>query len=62
MYKVPGFSHTEIYNMPIHLRSFYLKEYQEWKKAENETASSQTAEQGQEQAYQQYQNTHKNPS
>ena len=60
LYKVPGFTHKDLYNMPIHLRTFYLKEYKEWKKAENET--SETAQQGQEQAYQQYQNTHQNPS
>jgi len=58
-YKVPGFSHTEVYNMPCHLRSYYIKEYTEWRKAENETAEN--AQQGQEAAYQQYVNTQQNP-
>ena len=60
LYKAPGFTHTELYNMPVHLRSFYIKQYKEWKEAENETA--QNADQAQDQAYQQYQNTHQNPS
>ena len=60
-YKVPGFTHKDIYNMPIHLRAFYLKEYKEWKKAEND-ADKQTGEQSQQQAYDQYQQTQKNPS
>ena len=46
--------------MPIWLRSFYLKEYREWKKAENE--NSQSADQGQEEAYQQYIKTRQNQS
>ena len=60
MYKVPGLTHEALYNMPIWLRTFYLKEYKEWKEAENKTA--ETSDQAQEQAYQQYQNTHQNPS
>tara|TARA_R110000851_G_scaffold245511_4_gene398251 strand:- start:4008 stop:4196 length:189 start_codon:yes stop_codon:yes gene_type:complete len=60
LYKVPGFTHHDLYNMPVHLRSFYMKEYREWREAENATADN--PEQGQEQAYQQYQNTHQNPS
>ena len=60
MYKVPGLTFTDIYNLPIHLRSYYLKEYREWREAENETADS--SEQQQEQAYQHYKNTHQNPS
>jgi len=38
-----------------------LKEYKEWKKAEND-ADKQTGEQSQQQAYDQYQQTQKNPS
>ncbi len=60
MYKVPGLTHQDLYNMPIYLRTFYMKEYREWREAEMETADS--SKQGQEQAYQQYQNTHQNPS
>tara|TARA_B100000424_G_C22939646_1_gene500018 strand:+ start:914 stop:1066 length:153 start_codon:yes stop_codon:yes gene_type:complete len=47
--------------MPIWLRIYYLKEYKEWKKAENENASGQeSADQGQEAAYQQYLKTRQN--
>ena len=46
--------------MPIHLRTFYVKEYKEWRDAENETAES--SDKAQDQAYQQYINTHQNPS
>ncbi len=60
LYKVPGMTWTDVYNMPIHLRTFYVKEYKEWKEAENETA--QTSDQAQDQAYQQYKNTHQDPS
>lgn len=60
MYKVPGLNFQALYNMPVHLRSFYTKEYREWKEAENKTAES--SDQAQDQAYQQYQNTHQNPS
>ena len=60
VYKIPGFTHTELYNLPIYLRNFYLKEYKDWKAAENKTAEN--ADQAQDQAYQQYQNTHQNPS
>ena len=56
LYKVPGFTYDELYTMPIHLRTFYFKEYKEWKKAENQTAEN--ADQGQEQAYQQYVQNH----
>ena len=61
LYKAPGFTHTELYNMPIYLRRFYTEQYKEWREAENET-SEQSAEQGQDQAYQQYKNTPKNPA
>ena len=61
LYKVPGFTHDDLYNMPIWLRIYYLKEYKEWKKAENENASGQeSADQGQEAAYQQYLKTRQN--
>jgi len=58
LYKCPGFTHHDLYTMPVHLRSFYIKEYGEWKKAENE--NEQNAQQGQEEAYQQYVNTQQN--
>ena len=47
--------------MPIYLRTFYLNEYTEWKKAEND-ADGQTSEQAQQQSYDQYQQMQKNPS
>ena len=59
LYKAHGFTHTELYNMPVYLRRFYTEQYKEWREAENE--NSETAEQGQDQAYQQYKNTHQNP-
>ena len=52
LYKVPGFTFTELYNMPVHLRRYYLKEYKEWKKTENEEA--QNASDQQQQAYDHY--------
>tara|TARA_R100000322_G_scaffold164183_1_gene128351 strand:+ start:358 stop:543 length:186 start_codon:yes stop_codon:yes gene_type:complete len=61
MYKVPGLNWEALYNMPIWLRSFYLKEYREWRKAENENAGP-SSEEAQDQAYQQYKNMHQNPS
>ena len=63
LYQVKGFTHKELYNMPLYLRKFYIKEYKEWKKAENENAKSeQNSEQAQDQAYQQYVKTHQKPS
>ena len=63
LYKVPGFTHSDLYNMPIHLRTFYLKEYNEWKKAENESAEQQqNPQQSQEQAYEQYKQMHQHNS
>ena len=65
IYQVKGFTHKELYNMPIYLRKFYIKEYKEWRKAENENAQQsgdQNSEQAQDQAYQQYVKTHQKPS
>lgn len=47
-----GFSHTEMYNMPIHMRRFYIEEYREWRKEENK--SQEDSEQQQNQAYEAY--------
>ena len=63
LFQVKGFTHKELYNMPIHLRNFYLKEYREWRKAENENAKQeQNSDQAQDQAYQQYVKTRQKPS
>ena len=37
MYYGIGFTHTDVYDMPIYLRRFYYKELLNAKKAENET-------------------------
>ena len=58
LYKVNGFTHRDLYTMPVHLRTFYLKEFDEWKKAEN--AQEQNAQDGQEEAYQHYVNSQQN--
>ena len=43
---------STLYSMPIHLRNYYLTEYTEWKKAENDEADK--SEKQQDQAYERY--------
>jgi len=59
-YRVPGFTHTEVYNFPIHLRRFYIEEYTEWKKAENASADANASDQ-QQQAHDAYVMGQQNP-
>ena len=47
------FSWTEMYAMPVFMRRFYIEQYREWRKAENE-AHQQDSEQQQQQAHEAY--------
>ena len=47
-----GFDFDTLYNLPVHMRNFYLKEYTEWKKAENEQADNES--EAQNAAYERY--------
>ena len=38
MYFGHGFTHSDVYNMPVYLRNFYYNELSETKKEENEAA------------------------
>ena len=41
-----GFTHTEIYNMPIYLRSFYLKQLEDTKTREAEALNAKPKRKG----------------
>ena len=36
MYGVPGFTFGDVYDMPVHLKNFYLREFMGLKKKEKE--------------------------
>ena len=36
MYGVPGFTFGDVYDMPVHLKNFYLREFMSLKKKEKE--------------------------
>jgi len=42
-----GFTHSDVYDLPIHLRKFYLKELADAKKRENPEAKKQDFTPGQ---------------
>ena len=42
MYACNGFSFSDVYNMPVWLRKFYLKKLSEWKKEEAGKGSEQS--------------------
>jgi hypothetical protein len=39
-YSNGGFTHSEVYNMPIYLRAFYIKQLEDAKKEEAEAVKS----------------------
>jgi hypothetical protein len=41
-YSNGGFTHNEVYNMPIYLRAFYIKQLEEAKREEAEAVKSAT--------------------
>ena len=41
-YSNGGFTHSEVYNMPIYLRAFYIKQLEDAKKEEAEAVKSAT--------------------
>tara|TARA_R110000823_G_C15881967_1_gene495159 strand:+ start:11 stop:277 length:267 start_codon:yes stop_codon:yes gene_type:complete len=36
IYSAPGFTFGDVYNMPVHLKNFYLREFMDFKKKEKE--------------------------
>ena len=36
IYGTPGFTFSDVYNMPVHLKNFYLREFMDLKKKEKE--------------------------
>ena len=36
IYGTPGFTFSDVYNMPVHLKNFYLREFMDFKKKEKE--------------------------
>ena len=34
IYGTPGFTFSDVYNMPVHLKNFYLREFMDFKKKE----------------------------
>tara|TARA_R110002074_G_scaffold296535_1_gene468091 strand:+ start:42 stop:308 length:267 start_codon:yes stop_codon:yes gene_type:complete len=40
IYGVPGFTFSDVYHMPVHLKNFYLREFMDLKKKEKEQADS----------------------
>ena len=41
MYHGEGFTHSDVYNMPIYLRNFYYKQLVEIRKQENDAIKKQ---------------------
>ena len=41
MYHGQGFTHSDVYDMPIYLRNFYYKKLSDTRKAENEEIKKQ---------------------
>jgi hypothetical protein len=36
VYGAPGFTFDDVYNMPVHLKNFYLREFVDLRKKEND--------------------------
>ena len=36
IYGTPGFTFSDVYNMPVHLKNFYLREFMDLKKKEKD--------------------------
>ena len=36
IYSAPGFTFGDMYNMPVHLKNFYLREFMDFKKKEKD--------------------------
>ena len=40
IYGTPGFTFSDVYDMPVHLKNFYLREFMDLKKKEKEQIDS----------------------